>query len=125
MMLRLFIFLIFFIFSSLVIANTSPPLESWYFPQQEISIGFYDNNVMPTQIPHPPHPIFWTSRTKVDVGLTFIYQWLKFHTDKYFSVHLAVSLSDWVIHSNSEVAASFFFVIRVWLFRTDPFSPYF
>lgn len=125
MMLRFLMLIIFLIFPVLIVANISSTVDHWYFPPQEITLGFYDNDFMPRKMPHPPHPFFWTSRTRASGGATFIYQWIKYHTSKYFSVNLAVSLSDWVIHADSQVAASFFFVVRVWLFRTNTFSPYF
>jgi hypothetical protein len=122
---RWFFLIIFIFLPSLVVANTLSNDKIWYFPKHEVSVGFYDNDFMPTSIPHPPHPFFWTSRTHANGGVSLNYEWLVYHTHKYFSVNFGTSLTDWVIHSNSEVGASFYFLVHVWLFRTETFSPYF
>lgn len=98
---------------------------NYYFPEREVSLGFFDDAVLPNNIPHPPHPLFWKSKTKVDFGLTAAYQYTVFHTRKYFSIQLGTGLSVWMVNSHTLVAASFFFVFRVWLFRTERFNPYF
>lgn len=119
----LVLWLFLLIFPFLASANDSPNYA--YFADHEIQLGIYDNDFMPINTWHPPHPFFWTSRVKANGGATLIYQWQKYHTKKYFSVNLATSLSDWVIHSQNEVAASFFFVVHVWFCHTKYFSPYF
>lgn len=113
------------LFSPIFAVANSTPEVTWYFPQHEILGGFYDSDFMPTKTPHPPHPLFWTSRARAGGGGTLNYQWLLYHTHKYFSVNLALGLSDWMIHSQSEWVMSFYFVVRVWIFRTETFSPYF
>ena len=98
--------------------------DSFIFPGREFSIGFYNKSVLPNSGIPLPHPLFWKSRAKVDNGLTFSYEYLVFHTKKYFSVNFDNSLSWWEIQSQSQVALSFFFVLRFWLFRMDSFNPY-
>ncbi len=116
--LRLFIISVLFIPLSAT-ANHDPI----FFPKQEFSIGFSDKNI-PLNIPHPPHPFFWTSKEKVDGGISLLYEYLVFHTQKYFSVNLGGSFSWWELNSQAQLALTFFFVFRFWLFRTDSFNPY-
>lgn len=122
---RLFFLVVLILLPTLLVAKTNPNEPAWYFPNHEVAIGFYDNDFMPTSVPHPPHPLFWVSRTLANGGVSLHYEWLAYHTHQYFSVNLGTSLSDWVIHSHTEIAATFYFLVRVWLFRTNSFSPYF
>jgi len=95
-----------------------------YFTKNQISFGFYEKHVLPRFTPHPPSPIFWRSRARVDYGATVFYERNVFHTTKYFSINGGTSLSAWSLQSQIQVAISGFFVFRVWLFRTETFNPY-
>ena len=108
--------------SSIIFADNDT--NDYYFAKHQFSIGIYNKHILPDDIPHPPHPLFWKSRLKIHHGVTFIYEYLVFHTKKYFSVNLVGSLSRWVANSQAQYALSFLFELRFWLFRTNSFNPY-
>jgi len=94
------------------------------FKKHQVSVGFYEKHILPNDIPHPPSPIFWNSKNKVDNGMTFLYEWNVFHTKKYFSVNFGTSFSWWSMQSQIQLAATFLIDLRVWLFHTNSFNPY-
>lgn len=97
------------------------------FKKNQVLAGFYDDGVLPNDIPHPPSPLFWTSRTKANHGATAGYERTVYHTQKYFAVTVGTSLSWWAINdpSQSQFAWSGFFTLHIFIFRTPSFSPYF
>lgn len=98
--------------------------EDYFFPRQQLSFGFYDNDLISADPWHPPSPFFWEASTKASGGGTIVYTRLFYHTQKYFSVEWGVSGSAWTTNSQTIGAASLFLQLRWWIFRTDYFNPY-
>ncbi len=99
--------------------------SSFSFPHQEYSLGFFNKDILPDNIPHPPHPLFWTSRLKVDKGWTFNYEYTAIHTIKYFSIDIGYSISKWNKSSQSQFCATFLIAFKWWMFHVPMFHPYF
>jgi len=111
-------------FSCFFCTSLATQQSSFDFKQHQISVGFFDKHVLPTDIPRPPSPIMWKSRHKADYGMTFLYEWNVFHTKKYFSVNFGTNFSWWSMQSQIQLAATFLIDLRFWLFHTNSFNPY-
>jgi len=96
----------------------------WPFPKNQISVGYYNRHFLYLDVPHAFSPIFWSATTKIDNGGTLMYQHLLFHNRKRFSLYLGADVSRWVRHPDILYAASLFFSIRYWFFRTSNVDMY-
>ncbi len=95
-----------------------------YFPNNQFSIGFYNQKFIHLKFPTLPKPLFWNSRYKVDSGFMLSYLHTRFHTGKYFSVSLGFTASDWQSGAQHLFALSALFELRWWVFRSKYISPY-
>ncbi len=98
--------------------------DSAFFPKQQLSFGFYDNNVIKSNPWRPPSPLFWDSALEVQSGGTAVYTRMLYHTQKYFSVEWGVAASVWTKSPQSIGALSALLQLRWWIFRTQHFNPY-
>ena len=98
--------------------------HQYEFKRNQVSFGFYEKHVLPRFLPHPPSPIFWSSKSRVDYGLLFTYERTVFHTQKYFSINVGANFAWWSDKSQIQLALAGYFVFRFWLFRTQTFNPY-
>lgn len=99
--------------------------ENYFFPKQQISLGFYDNEFITANPWRPSSPFFWSASTKADGGGTLVYTRMLYHSQKYFSAEWGVAGSVWTMNGQSSIAAfSALIQLRWWLFRTDYFNPY-
>lgn len=103
---------------------SEPKSSQFHFKAHQFSVGFYAKHVLPRGIPRPPSPIMWTATHKADSGMTFLYEWNVFHTQKYFSVNFGTNFSWWSMQSQTQLAITFLFDLRFWLFHTKSFNPY-
>ena len=114
-----------FLYLSPMIATPTQPTDN-YFKKNQLLVGFYDDNILPSDPPRPPHPLFWNSRVSANYGLTFLYERTIYHTQKYFAANVGTSTSWWALNSppESQVAISAFVDLYIFIFRTSSFSPY-
>lgn len=92
--------------------------------QNELSLGYFDQNLLNTNLTTVSSPVFFESSVVADRGWIMLYQYTIFHTEKYFAVDAGASSARWVANSHSIMTLSGFFDLRLFLFRTDNFSPY-
>src|SRR5438105_10197902 len=98
--------------------------DEYLFPKNEVSAGFYDNDLFGSGFSRPPKPIFWSARTKARSGVTFAYERNLYHTRKWFSINLGTSFSSWNASHDNIIALSLFIDFKLWLPIKPNFRPY-
>jgi hypothetical protein len=108
-------------FSLAAYAEKNP---NYFFPKNELSVGFYDNDFFGTHFSRPPKPIFWHAHTKATSGFTFAYERNLYHSKKWFSINLGTSFSSWNQFHNTINALSLFIDFKLWIPIQNNFRPY-
>lgn len=105
--------------------------ESYYFPLNLVSLGYYNNKITgfyANQYVTPPYlPIFWKAPIQVGSGVNVMYERNFFHTKKYISFNWGLSASSWKTHllGNQFYAAAAFLDFNLWFVRTRFVDIYF
>ena len=94
------------------------------YPKQQVLAGYYHNSWAHGSLPKLPKPLFWGSKHHATSGGTISYLYTLYHTQKYFSIHGGVAISNWNLNASSLYALSGFFELRLWIFHTKSFNPY-
>lgn len=104
---------------------TYATIDMTYFPTQQVSAGYYNNEFIHSTFPSLPKPFFWGSTHHATDGFMLSYLKSAYHSKKYFSIFWGLSFSNWNMFSCNLLALSVFFEFRWWVFRTDIINPYF
>jgi len=119
---RVFILLFASIFLCLpcaeALANVGKPDQSVIFLKNQISAGYFNEDLFDPDFPRPPSPIFWHAVKKMRSGVMMMYQRLLYHNHSRFSLYFGASLSRWKRFDQVIYAPSIFIAMRYWFIRT-------